>query len=442
MQTKLVELMKQASVVGAGGAGFPSYAKIADGADTLVVNAAECEPLTYTDLTLMRHHMPEIIRGVEIVLSETGMERGIVGMKTHTGKELGYTDGQVLGKNVTVCLLPDVYPMGDEISLIYETTGRLVQPGALPITQHVIVYNAETVYNIYRAVTEGAPVTEKWLSIGGDLKQGYIVRVPIGMRISELFEKLGITIPEGHVLIDGGPSMGKIIPLSGSVIRKTTKGLLILPDNIPAVVNQNRSPDEQRKIASSVCCQCSRCTELCPRHMLGYPIEPHRMVRSSVSIAKDDPILIQTAQVCCSCGICSVAACCQGISPRAVINEYKGILAKNRVRFNANGKIYHPHPDRENRMMSSERWKELLGVKRFDKEGKFLPDLMKAGEVVIPMSMHIGAPSVPAVNVGDHVTAGQMIAGAAEGALSVPQYASVTGKVTFADAKQIIIQAD
>ena len=442
MQTKLVELMKQASVVGAGGAGFPSYAKIADGADTLVVNAAECEPLTYTDLTLMRHHMPEIIRGVEIVLSETGMERGIVGMKTHTGKELGYTDGQVLGKNVTVCLLPDVYPMGDEISLIYETTGRLVQPGALPITQHVIVYNAETVYNIYRAVTEGAPVTEKWLSIGGDLKQGYIVRVPIGMRISELFEKLGITIPEGHVLIDGGPSMGKIIPLSGSVIRKTTKGLLILPDNIPAVVNQNRSPDEQRKIASSVCCQCSRCTELCPRHMLGYPIEPHRMVRSSVSIAKDDPILIQTAQVCCSCGICSVAACCQGISPRAVINEYKGILAKNRVRFNANGKIYHPHPDRENRMMSSERWKELLGVKRFDKEGKFLPDLMKAKEVVIPMSMHIGAPSVPAVNVGDHVTAGQMIAGAAEGALSVPQYASVTGKVTFADAKQIIIQED
>lgn len=442
MQTKLVELMKQASVVGAGGAGFPSYAKIADGADTLVVNAAECEPLTYTDLTLMRHHMPEIIRGVEIVLSETGMERGIVGMKTHTGKELGYTDGQVLGKNVTVCLLPDVYPMGDEISLIYETTGRLVQPGALPITQHVIVYNAETVYNIYRAVTEGAPVTEKWLSIGGDLKQGYIVRVPIGMRISELFEKLGITIPEGHVLIDGGPSMGKIIPLSGSVIRKTTKGLLILPDTIPAVVNQNRSPDEQRKIASSVCCQCSRCTELCPRHMLGYPIEPHRMVRSSVSIAKDDPILIQTAQVCCSCGICSVAACCQGISPRAVINEYKGILAKNRIRFNANGKIYHPHPDRENRMMSSERWKELLGVKRFDKEGKFLPDLMKAGEVVIPMSMHIGAPSVPAVNVGDHVTAGQMIAGAAEGALSVPQYASVTGKVTFADAKQIIIQAD
>lgn len=442
MQTKLVELMKQASVVGAGGAGFPSYAKIADGADTLVVNAAECEPLTYTDLTLMRHHMPEIIRGVEIVLSETGMERGIVGMKTHTGKELGYTDGQVLGKNVTVCLLPDVYPMGDEISLIYETTGRLVQPGALPITQHVIVYNAETVYNIYRAVTEGAPVTEKWLSIGGDLKQGYIVRVPIGMRISELFEKLGITIPEGHVLIDGGPSMGKIIPLSGSVIRKTTKGLLILPDTIPAVVNQNRSPDEQRKIASSVCCQCSRCTELCPRHMLGYPIEPHRMVRSSVSIAKDDPILIQTAQVCCSCGICSVAACCQGISPRAVINEYKGILAKNRVRFNANGKIYHPHPDRENRMMSSERWKELLGVKRFDKEGKFLPDLMKAEEVVIPMSMHIGAPSVPAVNVGDHVTAGQMIAGAAEGALSVPQYASVTGKVTFADAKQIIIQAD
>lgn len=442
MQTKLVELMKQASVVGAGGAGFPSYAKIADGADTLVVNAAECEPLTYTDLTLMRHHMPEIIRGVEIVLSETGMERGIVGMKTHTGKELGYTDGQVLGKNVTVCLLPDVYPMGDEISLIYETTGRLVQPGALPITQHVIVYNAETVYNIYRAVTEGSPVTEKWLSIGGDLKQGYIVRVPIGMRISELFEKLGITIPEGHVLIDGGPSMGKIIPLSGSVIRKTTKGLLILPDTIPAVVNQNRSPDEQRKIASSVCCQCSRCTELCPRHMLGYPIEPHRMVRSSVSIAKDDPILIQTAQVCCSCGICSVAACCQGISPRAVINEYKGILAKNRVRFNANGKIYHPHPDRENRMMSSERWKELLGVKRFDKEGKFLPDLMKAGEVVIPMSMHIGAPSVPAVNVGDHVTAGQMIAGAAEGALSVPQYASVTGKVTFADAKQIIIQAD
>ena len=105
--------MQNAAIVGAGGAGFPSFAKLADGADTLVINCAECEPLMYTDYMIMREEMSKIVEGAQIIINETTIKHAYVSLKAHKAEMLGLTDGQVLGQGVSVKAVPDVYPMGD-----------------------------------------------------------------------------------------------------------------------------------------------------------------------------------------------------------------------------------------------------------------------------------------------------------------------------------------
>ena len=130
----LKEILKDNGVVGAGGAGFPSYAKLSNEAEILAINCAECEPLIYTDFVLMREKMPHIIDGAKFVMENTGIKHTYLSIKEHRAVMLGYKDGEEIAPNITVKFLPNVYPMGDEINLIYQTTGRLVKPGMLPIT--------------------------------------------------------------------------------------------------------------------------------------------------------------------------------------------------------------------------------------------------------------------------------------------------------------------
>ena len=129
---ELRQQMKDAGLVGDGGAGFPSYAKLAEGADTLLVNGSECEPLLYTDYMLMKREMPMILAGIQSVVWSLNISRALFCVKSHTAKRLSLSEGDTLGNRITVKVLPDVYPIGDEISLIYQATGRVVRPGNLP----------------------------------------------------------------------------------------------------------------------------------------------------------------------------------------------------------------------------------------------------------------------------------------------------------------------
>ena len=125
-----------------------------------------------------------------------------------------------------------------------------------------------------------------------------------------------------------------------------------------------------------------------------------------------------------------------------IIKEYKGILAKSRMKYVADpSEQFTPSPDRESRLVSAGKWKEMLGVAKYDKFPPiYVEEKLKATEVYVPMSQHIGAPAIPIVAVGDHVEENQMIAKAAEG-LSVPHFAPITGRVTYVDAKTIVIHA-
>ena len=433
---ELKEFMKEAGIVGAGGAGFPSYAKLADGADTLVINGAECEPLLYTDLVILQKEMPLVLLGIQSVLDYAKIPQALLCVKEHTAKRLRLKDGTKLADKIILKTLPDVYPMGDEISLIYEATGRVVRPGNLPITAGVIVFNVETMHDVGLLVKRGEPVTKKWVTIAGDIPEAVVVRVPIGTPISELFEKNSIEIPEGYAVLDGGPSMGKMIDPESAVITKTTKGLLILPENCEAVMTKLIDGDKSIARAETACCQCTRCTDMCPRALLGYPLEPHKMVRTAKSAVSVMPEMVISATLCCGCGVCESLACSQGISPRAVINEYKGLLAKNKLRYVGKADV-EPLPERDYRMVPSERWASVLGIAKFDKVGKYIGEQTDFTRAEILLRQHIGAPSVPCVSDGDLVAAGDKIAQAGEG-LSLPQYAPISGRISVYTDRIII----
>ena len=232
---ELKSLMQKQGIIGAGGAGFPSYAKLAEGADLLLINGSECEPLLYTDYIILKNEMSLVLSGISRVLMSANIPKAMLCIKAHTAKRLAITDGESLADKVFARVLPDVYPIGDEVSLIYEASGRLVKPGKLPISVGVIVFNVETMYNLGRAERFSEPVVDKWVTVGGNIARTVVVKVPIGTKVSDLFLRLGINVPDDHTVLDGGPSMGKVINPATSVVSKTTKGILILPDYTQAV---------------------------------------------------------------------------------------------------------------------------------------------------------------------------------------------------------------
>lgn len=429
---ELVNLLKNAGIVGAGGAGFPSYAKIAEGADTLLVNGSECEPLLYTDYIILKNEISLVLNGIKTVLSGTSIKKAVLAIKEHTAKRLSFSDGERLADAVSIKVLPDVYPIGDEISFIYQALGRSVKPGALPISVGVIVYNVETMYNLGVAEKFGTPVTKKWLTVGGDIERPLVIRVAIGTPVSHIFRQLNIDVDDEHTVLDGGPSMGKVINPSVATVGKTTKAILILPSDIPAVKSKLTDSRLAVSRAETACCQCTRCTDMCPRNLLGYPLEPHKMVRTAMAPIKAEPVMVLSATLCCGCGICETLACSQGISPKAVINNYKQILAKSKLKYTNNSEI-SPKREREYRMVSSEKWMSSLGVSRFDRVPEYFGDI-ETDRVVIQMRSHIGAPSVPTVNDGKTAFVGELIAEAGAG-LSVPQHASIDGVVSVYEDK-------
>ncbi len=432
----LKKLMKESGIVGDGGAGFPSYAKLAEGADTLVVNGSECEPLLYTDFTIMKRELPYVLEGTEAVLDYCHIPRALLCIKAHNAKRLNLSEGERLSDRVFVKVLPDVYPIGDEVSLIYQATGRVVRPGNLPITAGVIVYNVETMYNLAKAIRFGEPVTMKWLTVGGDVPEPQVMLVPVGTRVVDLFDKLGITVDEDHVVLDGGPSMGRLINYELAEVTKTTKAILVLPREIRAT--ESKLINEKMAIAraETACCQCTRCTDLCPRAMLGYPLEPHKMVRTAMGAAEVTPSLVLSATLCCGCGICENLACSQGISPKAVINNYKALLAANKMKYVAKADV-EVRPERDYRMIPSEKWASHLGVHRYDRLPPFVGELRDFRRVQMPLGKFIGIPSVPSVENGAYVRVGEPLGIPAEG-LSVGLAASIEGRVTITDTKIII----
>ena len=258
------------------------------------------------------------------------------------------------------------------------------------------------------------------------------------MNIAELLAATGNTVPDGCVVIEGGPAMGSIIDPAHSFVKKTTKGILVLPEDIPAVASK-LTPNRAINVhAASNCCQCTMCTDLCPRALIGYPLHPHKIVRVSMDMVEEMPELFTEAQLCSGCGVCEMTSCCQGISPARVYAQVKGILAKNKLRYQATADPV-PDPDRDYRILPSGRFKSRIGVMDLDQMTELTEDREPEPKTLtLLLKQHAGAPAVPAVSEGDAVSAGQLIA-KANGAISANIHAPRGGVVESVGSDRIVI---
>ena len=434
----LSKILKENGIVGAGGAGFPTYAKLSDKADTIIMNCAECEPLLKLHRQLLKEHVHEILKAFALIAETVQAKEAIIGIKEEYESTIEALE-EYIGEfpMMRIHKLPGAYPMGDEVILIYEATGKVVRPGGLPIECGVAVFNVETVYNVYRAVWENKPVMDKYVSVVGEVEHPITVRVPIGTRIRDVVAMAGKITTANPVYLLGGPMMGNFgedyLPVT-----KTTNAVIVLPKDHSLVLRKTGRFATQVARAASSCCQCQCCTDLCPRHALGHPIEPHLFMRAAANKDFSNVETYINTLFCSSCGLCEMFSCPQGLSPRSMMAEFKGIVRKAGIK----PPVVQPAPvstSREYLRGWEGRLLARLGLGDYDKEAELDDVVRSAGEVKIMLSQHIGAPAAACVNVGDQVAAGDVIAKAADG-LSVNIHASVSGTVQEVAKGYIIIK--
>ncbi|MCR4797934.1 MAG: 4Fe-4S dicluster domain-containing protein [Lachnospiraceae bacterium] len=435
---ELKTIARENGVVGAGGAGFPSYAKMTEKADTVILNCVECEPLLKLHRQLLAAHGQDIVKMLDLVRDAMGAKEAVIGIKSEYKETIDAISGVVdQYENVRIHTLRSAYPMGDEVVLIYEVTGRVIRPGGLPIDENVVVYNVETMYNLYRAAFEGTPVSDKVVSIVGEIDTPKTLRLPLGMRVEDAVRLAGKVTTPHPVYLMGGPMMGRF-GSKDTVITKTTNAIIILPEGHKLKQKANKDLRTEKRRASSACCQCRTCTDLCSRHALGHPIEPHRVMRAVSGGDSADLSVFVNTMYCSGCGICEMYACPQGLSPKTIIQEFKGALRKGGIKPEA----IESSPvaeGREERKVPVHRLAMRLGLSQYDKEAPLYDSCTEAGTVSIPLGQHIGAPAKAVVKKGDQVKKGQQIAQAAEG-LSVGIHSSIDGVILSVSETDIKIE--
>ena len=235
--------------------------KLTDKANTILMNCAECEPLLKLHRQLLEKHAYEIMKTFHMIQETVGASEAIIGIKKSYVQTIHALNQHIEEfPGMRLIFWTKFYPMGDEVVLIYEATGRVVRPGGLPIEQGVAVFNVETVYNVYRAVEEKQPVTDKYVSVVAEVSDPVTVRVPLGCTLEEVVAQAGSTTVKDPVYFVGGPMMGRIGKWfrSGDKDNKCDFG----PSKRPSYCSEETADFFYRfKRAASTCCQCNTCTD-------------------------------------------------------------------------------------------------------------------------------------------------------------------------------------
>ena len=434
--TELSSIMKDAGVVGAGGAGFPSYAKLNEKADTIILNCAECEPLLKLHRQVMAKYANEILFALNEVADAVGAENIIIAIKPNYKKAIAAIE-QVLPsyKKARIGMLPPVYPSGDEVITIYEVTGRIVPPGKLPIEVGCIVYNVETMLNTYYAITEKRPVTHKYCTVTGAVKNPTTVCLPLGMQVSEVLELAGGTTIDEYEIVSGGPMTGRLCT-EYDVVTKTSNAYIVLPKNHYVVQRKKIKTQVAVNRAMSACCHCGMCSELCSRHLLGYPINPSKFMTALSAGATGNIEPYINTFFCSACGLCEMYSCFQGLSAQSLISVFKGGLRKGGVKM-PEVTLAPVAPIRTQKLVSHQRLTARLGLTEYNKPADLDEKEIKPKSVKILLSQHIGAPDEAIVARGDKVEAGQQIAKAQDGKLGVNIHTPFAGTVAEVTDKYV-----
>jgi len=429
MRERIVEKIRGAGVVGAGGAGFPAHVKVNATVDTVLVNGASCEPLLMSDPYLLEAETSAVVRGLEAVLDCTGAAKGILCLKGKHPKAMAAVRDAVARDRtgrLGVFELRDFYPAGDEQILVREVLNRTVPEGGIPLQVGAVVSNVESLRNVALAL-DGTPTIRRFVTVTGEVKSPMVVEVPVGALVSDVLAFAGGPAIPDFKVVDGGPMMGRVLPDTDQPVTKTTSGLIVLPPEHTVVARKIMDAARVRRITNTICCQCSQCTDLCPRNLLGHSLHPHKLMRVLASQEFSSPVA-REALLCSECGICEKFACPMLVSPREVNAQIKKALMREGVRWEASARVLAASPFRESRTIPTKRLMQRLNVAQYDRHFDSACEF-PAKRVAIPLKQHIGAPAVCVVSPGDSVNEGDLIGEIPEKALGARVHASVGGVV-------------
>lgn len=306
-------LTARGGVVGLGGACFPTAVKLRlpDGkkADTIIINAAECEPYLTCDDALMQAHAKEIIGGVKLIMQATGAHRAIIGIEDNKPKAAAALIDAIGPRRIEVKTLPTRYPQGSEKQLIYALTGRVVGRGYLPIDVGCIVDNVATAYALFKAVCNGEPLVSRIVTVDGpSLRAPGNYLVAVGTPISAVLEAAGGIPEDTGKIIAGGPMMGRAVSNIDAPVTKGLSGLIVFPDSMAYRKEEDN------------CIRCARCVRACPMGLEPYLMAAYGEYHLGPQAARSG------VMSCLECG------CCAYVCPshRRLIDYIR--LAKRSVR--------------------------------------------------------------------------------------------------------------
>jgi Na+-translocating ferredoxin:NAD+ oxidoreductase RnfC subunit len=419
----MLERIEELGIVGAGGAGFPTAVKFRTQVPIMLVNGAECEPLLHKDKELLQHHSEAMMRGLHIGMQCTGSTEAVIGIKEKYHDVIDALQPK-LPKDVRIFPLNDSYPAGDEFILVHDITKRVIPPGGLPKDVGTAVVNVETLINI----GYDKPVTHKYLTVAGAVNNPVTLRLPVGITIRESIELAGgSTVSDFGVLL-GGVMMGKLCEDLSEPVTKTLGGIIVLPAGHPTLGRYQKTWKEIHHIGKSACDQCRFCTDMCPRYLLGHPIEPHAAMRSLL-FGNSTEKLVAATLYCCECNLCTMFACPEDLDPKNVCVQGKPAARELGMTYKGPIEDIQPHPMGEYRRIPTKRLMLKLGLMDFKNEGPLVDPPIHPKRVTLPLKQHAGAPATPVVKIGDSVREGDLIARPAEGALGARIHASIAGVV-------------
>lgn len=284
-----IRAVRESGACGLGGAGFPTHIKLNPKApiDTLIINAAECEPYITADYREMIECPEDVIGGINLVKSRLGIKTAKLAIEANKPEAIkNFTEIAQNDDTIDIVTLPSKYPQGAEKVIIYNSTDRIVKEGELPADQGVIVMNVSTIAFLYRYVQTGMPLVTRRLTIDGNaVKEPKNVRTVIGTSFRELLEFCKTDIDSVIKLIGGGPMMGMSVPDMDMPVVKTSNALLAI-----------NHFDESK---TSACIRCGRCVRVCPMNLMPAEID------KAFKIKNIEELKTLKVTLCMNCGSCT-----------------------------------------------------------------------------------------------------------------------------------------
>lgn len=312
------DIIKEAGIVGMGGAGFPTHVKLSpkepEKIDYVVANCAECEPYLTSDYRRMLEEPEKLVEGLKIILRLFDNAKGILAVEDNKRDCIELLEKLTQEEErITVKPLKTKYPQGAERQLIFASTGRKINSKMLPADAGCVVNNVDTIVAVYHAVVEGKPLMHRIVTVTGDAvadPRNFIVRV--GTDYAELIEEAGGFKKEPAKIVSGGPMMGFSIFDIHVPVTKTSSALLCL------------TKDEVAKYEPTACINCGKCVEVCPGRVVPARLADYAEHSEEEKFVKND------GMECCECGCCSFICPAKRQLTQSIKSMRKMVLANRK----------------------------------------------------------------------------------------------------------------